>query len=152
METITQEDKNILLKDLCSRLPYGVKARVYNHWSDDIQDETITIENLHQLIKTFSIEDIKPYLFPLSSMTEEQKRELLELTGYEARCEESCGFDSWGFYVNIVGEYNYEDNQESIILYPDDIGIDWLDKNHFDYRGLIPKDLALDATGLSIYQ
>ena len=152
METITQEDKNLLLKDLCSRLPYGVKARVYNHWSDDIQDETITIENLHQLIKTFSIEDIKPYLFPLSSMTEEQKRELLELTGYEARCEESCGFDSWGFYVNIVGEYNYEDNQESIILYPDDIGIDWLDKNHFDYRGLIPKELALDATGLSIYQ
>ena len=144
--------KNLLLKDLCSRLPYGVKARVYNHWSDDIQDETITIENLHQLIKTFSIEDIKPYLFPLSSMTEEQKRELLELTGYEARCEESCGFDSWGFYVNIVGEYNYEDNQESIILYPDDIGIDWLDKNHFDYRGLIPKELALDATGLSIYQ
>jgi len=148
---MTQEDKKLLLKDLCSRLPYGVKARVYNHWSDDIQDETITIENLHQLIETFSIEDIKPYLFPLSSMTEEQKRELLELTGYEARCEESCGFDSWGFYVNIVGEYKYEDNQESVILYPDDIGIDWCNKNHFDYRGLIPKGLANNATGLSIY-
>ena len=58
---------------------------------------------------------------------------------------------SWGFYVNIVGDYKYEDNQESIILYPDDVGIDWLNKNHFDYRGLIEKGLAIDATGLNVY-
>ena len=153
---MTQEEKDLLLKDLCARLPYDVKVncndKVYNFTgihsfnicvlSDDNEDNAFT---------TAGIKYVKPYLFPLSSMTEEQKRELLELTGYEPRCEESCGFDSWGFYVNIVGEYKYEENKESIILYPDDIGIDWLNANHFDFRGLIEKGLANDATGLNIY-
>lgn len=165
---MTQEDKELLLKDLCARLPYGVKAYVKT-WSKldrKYYERVYTVESVHpslnsiyastenssvEVILGYTDYDIKPYLFPLSSMTEEQKRELLTLAGYEARCEESCGFDSWGFYVNIVGEYKYEDNQEFIILYPDDIGIDWLDKNHFDYRGLIEKGLALDATGLNIY-
>ena len=110
------QDKELLLKDLCARLPYGVKARVYNHWSDDVQDETITIENLHQLIKTFSIKDIKPYLFPLSSMTDEQKSQ-------------------YSFFLTRI-----IDGYDSSLL------IDWLNKNHFDYRGLIPKGLAIDAT------
>lgn len=70
---MTQEQKDILLQDLCGRLPYGVKARVYNHWRDEFQEETITIENLHQLIKTFSIGDIKPYLFPYSDISEEHE-------------------------------------------------------------------------------
>jgi hypothetical protein len=151
-----QEDKEFLLKDLCAILPYGVKM---NHIADNehspktligVAKDMITLEGLGGY-ECVDVEDYKPYLFPLSSMTEEQKRELLELTGYEARCEESCGFDSWGFYINIVGEYKYEDNQESIILYPDDIGIDWCNKNHFDYRGLIEKGIALDATGQNIY-
>jgi hypothetical protein len=111
---MTQEEKDLLLKDLCARLPYGVKARVYNHWSDDVQDETITIENLYQLIKTFSIEDIKPYLFPISSMTEEQDKE----------------------FMNIQ------------IGYP---SVDWFNKHHIDYRGLIEKGLAIDATGQNVY-
>ena len=163
METMTQEDKELLLKDVCERLPHGVKVAFFN---EDLtyhsEPKTLTgIECINNLNysrlededgNTTIVEFVKPYLFPLSSMTEEQKRELLTLTGYEARCEESCGFDSWGFYVNIVGEYKYEDNQESIILYPDDIGIDWYNKNHFDYRGLIEKGLALDATGLNIYK
>lgn len=154
---MTQEDKALLLKDLCARLPYGVIVETPKG-KGHVCDINLTIfgteigVNINPTIRdTFDIEDIQPYLFPLSSMTEEQKRELLTLAGYEARCEESCGFDSWGFYVNIVGEYKYEDNQESIILYPDDIGIDWLNKNHFDYRGLIPKGLANDVTGLNIY-
>ena len=112
------QDKELLLKDLCARLPYGVKARVYNHWSDDVQDETITIENLHQLIKTFSIEDIKPYLFPLSNMTEEQKKDMIK---------SSCGIGS------------------------DKNVFDWYNKNHFDYRNLINKNLAIDCTNLNIY-
>ena len=112
------QDKELLLKDLCARLPYGVKARVYNHWSDDVQDETITIENLHQLIKTFSIEDIKPYLFSLSSMTDEQKDDMIK---------SSCGIGS------------------------DKNVFDWYNKNHFDYRNLINKNLAIDCTNLNIY-
>ena len=162
---MTEEDKQLLLKDLCARLPYGIKAQVkypinangeYIITTKEITSvncglDIVQAENI-DIIVGYYIFEVKPYLFPLSSMTEEQKRELLELTGYEARCEESGGFDSWGFYVNIVGEYKYEDNQESIILYPDDIGIDWCNKNHFDYRGLIPKGLAIDATGLNIYE
>lgn len=150
---MTQEDKELLIKDLCGRLPYGVKVQ-YEDGIFNIDNISSTYEEIKLDIVdnyTIDVSEIKPYLFPLSSMTEEQKRELLELTGYESRCEESYGFDSWGFYVNIVGEYEYENNQESIILYPDYIGIDWLNKNHFDYRGLIPKGLAIDATGKGIY-
>ena len=153
METMTQKDKDLLIKDLCARLPYGVKVE-YKNEIFDVEH----VSPMYEEVKldtyetwTIGVTDIKPYLFPLSSITEEQKRELLELTGYEARCEEDCGFDSWGFYVNIVGEYKYEDGEQSIILYPDDIGIDWLIKNHFDYRGLIERGLALDATGLDVY-
>lgn len=147
-------EKKLLIKDLCSRLPYGVKVQAFDY--DGIE----TVETLYQIdsdgcTSTIECDTLKnthkPYLFPLSSMTEEQKKELLSLTGYEEECEESHRFDSWGFYVNIVGEYKYEDNQESIILYPHDIGIDWLNENHFDYRGLIEKGLAIDATNLNIY-
>lgn len=152
---MTQEQKELLIKDLCARLPYRPVIQIYyedmvgSGYFNEIVWVVDNDEPFH--VNDAYIENIKPYLFPLESMTEEQKRELLELTGYEPRCEESCGFDSWGFYVNIVGEYKYKDGQESIILYPDDIGIDWLNKNHFDYRGLIPKGLALDATGKGIY-
>lgn len=134
-----QEDKELLLKDLCARLPYRVKAQVYNHWSDDFQNETITIENLYQLIETFSIKDIKPYLFPISSMTEEQKRELKDLISQETKIlieqlkNNDCGIDE--------GKYHFIK----------DLELDWLNKNHFDYRGLIPMGLANDATGLNIY-
>ena len=162
---MTQEEKMLLIKDLSARLPYAVTVEHTSGFRGTLHDITVhhmydDNDNVYDAIcytdffgdnDDIYIEYFKPYLFPMSSMTEEQKRELLELAGYEARCEESCGFDSWGFYVNIVGDYKYEDNQESIILYPDDIGIDWLNKNHFDYRGLIKKGLAIDATGLNIY-
>lgn len=122
---MTPEEKDLLLvKDLCARLPYGVKARVYNHWRDDVQDETITIENLHQLIKTFSIEDIKPYLFPLSSMTEGQRNEYHELV-------------RGMFGTSVLINFEFLE--------------DFFHKNHIDYRGLIPKGFAIDATGLNIY-
>lgn len=160
MET---KDKDLLLKDLCARLPYGVichydtivpmvgkvksYGRLYNISFFDVKP----CFQFHCNRDVFDFDNVKPYLFPLSSMTEEQKRELLDLTGYEARCEESYGFDFWGFYVNIVGEYTYKDGKQSVILYPDDIGIDWLNAHYFDYRGLIEKGLAIDATGLNIY-
>ena len=118
---MTQEDKELLLKDLCARLPYGVK----------VQDELGRINKLvignNDLIRLFyndfsiySEEKLSlPYLFPLSSMTEEQK-------------EERKGY-------TIVGGGWTND------------GFDWLNKNHFDYRGLIPMGLAIDATNLNIY-
>ena len=144
---MTQEQEELLIKDLCARLPYGVILNCCN-----IVSEPLTRISYKGLVNDdYDIDEVKPYLFPLSSMTEEQKQELLELTGYEERCEESYGFDSYGVYINIVGEYDYEGGQESITLHPDYIGIDWFNKNHFDYRGLIPMGLANDATGLNIY-
>ena len=138
------EDKELLLKDLCSRLPYGVKCVSI---SDGCIGYISSIESQYGVV-TFDdgrqeeIIDIKPYLFPLSNMTEEQKKELCKVGGYEAR-EEDCGYHSETFYYNMVGHEN--------VFYPDADDIDWLNKNHFDYRGLIEKDLALDATGLNIY-
>ena len=154
-----QEDKELLLKDFCGRLPYGVKAHVKN-WSgltmEWIENDYVvmsafpSLNEVHVQSESGSVEvivgyddyEIKPYLFPLSSMTLEQKKELCKVGGYEAR-EEDCGYHSETFYYNMVGHEN--------VFYPDADDIDWLNKNHFDYRGLIEKDLALDATGLNIY-
>ena len=123
---MTQEDKELLLKDLCARLPYGVKIEL-TWW---VMDEgtyinaTLEPDHIEQLLNNEDrITEIKPYLFPLSSMTEEQKKEYQYIT-------ERWMYDS---------SYSISDS------------IDWLNKNHFDYRGLIPMGLAIDATVLDIY-
>ena len=123
---MTQENKELLLNDLCSRLVYGVKCCVKNNHkiSGDlvgIVGENVYIYSSGHAI--FSISDIKPYLFPLSSMTDEQKQEYQYIT-------ERWMYDS---------SYSIGDSS------------DWLNKNHFDYRGLIEKGLAIDATNLNIY-
>jgi hypothetical protein len=78
----------------------------------------------------------------MSSMTEEQRKDFIQYAGYEAR-EEENGYHYETYYYDLVGHEN--------VMYPDCDGFDWLNKNHFDYRGLIEKSLALDATGLNIY-
>lgn len=118
---MTQEQKDLLLKDLCSRLPYGVKVE-YENKVFDLEYVCPMYEEVKLDIYqawTLSISEIEPYLFPLSSMTEKQQ---IELTKFVAN--------------GISGEN---------IIY------DWYNKNHFDYRGLIEKGLALDATGKNIY-
>ena len=125
---MTQEDKEIVFKDLCARLPYGVKM---NHIADDEHSPKTLIGAAKDMItlkglggyECVDIEDYKPYLFPLSSMTEKQKNEYQYIT------------ERW---MNDPA-YSISDS------------IDWLNKNHFDYRGLIEKGLAIDATGLNIY-
>lgn len=122
---MTREQKDLLIKDLCGRLTHGVKCKIletnevkilgsiqydgentlFDFWEDDQK-----IQYGHQLY----LSEFKPYLLPISSMTEEQDKE----------------------FMNIQ------------IGYP---SVDWFDKNHFDYRGLIPMGLAIDATGLNIY-
>ena len=118
-----QEDKELLLKDLCARLPYGIK---YNFDENDGCDYIMDRVSLIAVDDAFPIEDIKPYLFPLSSMTEEQKMFLKQ--------------QNWCIAISTGGTV------ETTIE-----GIDWLNKNHFDYRSLIPMGLAIDATGLNIY-
>lgn len=139
-----QEDKELLLRDLCTRLPYGVKIehiqsgfikklhnidvfKTYN--KDDTVKDYLCHTNFFGN-KVCKIEYFKPYLFPLSSMTEEQKTELndtliqLELKAINNEIEH-CK----------VAEFE----------------IDFYNKNMFDYRGLIDKELALDATNKNIY-
>lgn len=131
---MTRENKEILLNDLCARLPYAVKGNFQN--SDDklLRSITITYGNLkpNGMVMTG---DIKPYLFPLSSMTEEQKYICpIGVGNLETFIEK----ESWAYL---------ELSFDSIIRF-----IDWLNKNHFDYRGLIPKGLAIDCTNLNIYE
>ena len=115
-----QEDKQLLLVDLCSRLPYYcVKCqfedtvRVTDGESDPFYDYVLSARHLDLFInhKNFYI---KPYLRPMSSMTEEEK-------------------------INYRAFFNYDG-----VEYPEEY-IDWLNKNMFDYRGLIEKGLALKA-------
>ena len=121
---MTQEHKELLLKDLCARLPYGIRAFYYGV-EDEI--ESITLDGYIKIGKySLPIEHIKPYLFPLSNMAEEQKMFLKQ--------------QNWCIAISTSGTI------ETTIE-----GIDWLNKNHFDYRDLIEKGLAIDATNLNIY-
>ena len=141
---MTQEQKDILLKDLCARVPYGVKFKhegrhtigkvlsIYPHrkWAGVIYfDDAIN----HP--KECDMGDIKPYLFLLSSMTEEQKEFIKNKFCYDWDIDDHP-YSLWAQCIDI-GDV-------------DDL-IDWFHKNHIDYRGLIEKGLAIDATNLNIY-
>ena len=135
---MTQEDKELLLKDLCARLPYGVKIQVPYEDGSGYFDETVWEVNndgpFHVNGWGIEYEYVKPYLFPLSSMTEKQEREYNMLRDF--------------VYTH---HYEYEDIVEDVGLYDNWGSIDYLNAHHFDYRGLIEKGLAIDATGLNIY-
>ena len=134
---MTQEDKELLLKDLCARLPYGVKVESVFINPDSKEHKPCGIEVLdatNLLMIRDGLGEFKPYLFHLSSMTEEQKY--------------TCPIGVANLETFIKNEpWTYlELNPDSILRF-----VNWLNKNHFDYRGLIPKGLAIDATGLNIY-
>ena len=127
---MTQEDKELLLKDLCARLDTNLVCSIYKTddegagYRDEIlhgyckgdiwyefyfrEDCSISIDNVSK---------IKPYLFPLSSITKKRLEELSE-------------------YIDIKNAY---------------VAVELLNSHHIDYRGLIEKGLAIDATGLNIY-
>ena len=131
------QDKELLLKDLCARLPYEVKVKFYDHWVDEYEIIPLTAKLLSD---TVYIGDIRPYLFPLSSMTKEQESYLHFNTKFR-----TTRFGDLVVKVDEDNNYFYTDTSDYLSL------IDWLNKNHFDYRGLIEKGLALDATELNIY-
>ena len=151
---MTQEDKELLLKDLSARLLYGVKVAlkrtncydsinkanekdIYSFRTGRPLEEDHGQHDYYKVIVT----DLKPYLFPLSSMTDEQKKELRQMNAFINTFGNIC--------FAVCDEYGHD----IIPTYEDAIRItDWLNKNHFDYRGLIEKGLALDATGLNIYK
>ena len=133
---MTQEDKELLLKDLCARLPYGVKISVDNR-IESLQGINVS-DNVVEYGSFLSsdIEEVKPYLFPLSSMNEEQEDEWYEV-----------------FVDPLSKKLDRHTRQEGLQLQADAqaFGIEYLLKNHFDIYGLIPMGLAIDATNLNIY-
>ena len=137
-----QENKEILIKDLCARLPYGVKV-LFENEVFSIDYISATYEEIKLDIpdnyNTFNISNVKPYLFPLSSMTEEQLFEVQEILG-KNEIEIEDGF------LRIL------DSDRNTISYLEILAVlEWFYKNHFDIYGLIPMGLAIDATNLNIY-
>ncbi|MCI7442306.1 MAG: hypothetical protein MSA89_04350 [Clostridium sp.] len=121
-----QENKELLFRDLCARVPYGVKVQYMNNIFviDYISSyEEVKLDTPDSY--TVGVSEVKPYLFPLSSMTEEQTKEL----------------------INLINTGQNDNNEFMRTL----CRIEFYHKHHFDYRGLIYRGLALDATGLNIY-
>lgn len=127
IESGEYEEKQLLLIDLCARLPYGVKAQYNNkkeifgdveqiEASGDIDLSYYDEETERWKLCCTSIDNIKPYLRPMSSMTEEE-------------------------HIKLKAVYDNGSNG----LFDEYSHIDWLNANHFDYRGLIEKSLAIVA-------
>jgi hypothetical protein len=141
---MTEEDKELLLRDLCGRQMYNVKCQVFN----DVNPYTLSgiLHNKPHSQLYFeeldwkeydgfvNVEYCKPYLFPLSSMTEEQKKK----------------YNFWKHEIPVC-RYEYGDAVEEIELFESPESFEYLIENHFDVFGLIPLGLAIDATNLNIY-
>lgn len=137
---MTEQQKELLLSDLSARIPYGVKCTYYDKCVDEQDEGTITGVQNGTYFEIdgvcIDVEHVRPYLFPISSITKEQRNEFpFELSLLNA-------------FIN--GHISlFEDEELSV----DDIirMMDCLNRNHIDYRGLIPMGLADDATNLNIY-
>ena len=139
-----EQNKQLLLKDLCARLPYGVKCRFISSKGDipstivkvDIENETVSHKPEGQSVVYFHwIEsgNIKPYLRQMSSMTEEEKEELKQEHIKDEKLYAEC----------LTKAANGDDSMRGKVI--THFAADWCNKNHFDFRGLIPMGLALEA-------
>lgn len=137
---MTHKDKDLLLKDICARLPYRTKCKYYDCCEGEYDEGEICGFERQEYIQIngvcIHIEEVKPYLFPMSSMTEEQ-----------INLWRDAGVDDLFRCIDV----NYPKTEEFLAL-AHSKSVEWLNKNHFDYRGLIEKGLALDATNLGIYE
>ena len=156
---MTQADKKLLLKDLCARLPYGVKVKVLNEdilrydYSSEEGGFIKGIENVNDglfVIKcsedgyVLSYDEFKPYLLPLSSITE--MLEDLNTIGFFKYCDTIANVSHLESKNGISEEiYTYIDIESISGL------MNFFNSHHIDYRGLIEKGLAIDATNLNIY-
>jgi hypothetical protein len=163
---MTHEEKLLLLKDLCARLPYGIVINT--------GDEDLKLDKQHQGIGVFYPEDcsnefnerhnnasfyiaisgcyygeeIKPYLRPISSITEKEKEDLLvTIVGNESskyfQVLQDGSIDNTDATIQDLNKFNMHwinFDKDTVTLY-----FDWLNSHHFDYRGLIEKNLAIEA-------
>lgn len=138
---MTQEEKSLLLKDLCARLPYGVKVKyaiptlLVSVRKDRNEIKVITEGTYGEHV--YNIEDIKPYLRPMSSMTDEELKEFKRLKQMSVTVVMPNGVS----LLKPTYIVDLEDDGDGLNhLY------DWLNAYHFDYRRLIEKGLALEAS------
>ena len=138
---MTKEEKQLLFQDLCARLPYGVKISVQS-WDEEEQEYIDKVDVLYSVnrdeyIKStnedydFSLEDIKPYLFPMPNADEDEE--------YNKFLDELIEIELKVISGELEREYSFE------------FEMNYYHKNHLDYRGLIPKGLAEDATDKNLY-
>lgn len=131
---MTQENKQLLLKDLCERLPYGIEISLTDGTSGMITSISIvphgtfvTVYFDRDNVEDVQLENIKPYLRPMSSMTEEEKKEFDEVIKLCNNKVFACS--------EKERRYKFFDAEQE----------DFMNAHHFDYRGLIPMGLALEA-------
>lgn len=146
---MTPKDKEVLVKDLCARLPYGVMVLVDidKKFDGGCVSKLTTITEIKgekmfltkNSLTPVTVEEIRPYLRPMSSMTEEEYVHFMSICGMNLRSHEIQEMMSESFshpncitIANTLGRYSHN--------------IDWLNKNMFDYRGLIPMNLAIEIT------
>ena len=117
---MTKEEKDLVYKDICARLPYDVIVHI-NDVSLREHDTILYEETLARFGNNQAI--IRPYLRSLSSMTEEERKDIGKIV------------------TTVYGGKVVDDDFVNVIKY-----IDWLNEHHFDYRGLIEKELAIEAS------
>ena len=139
---MTEADKELLLKDLCARVPYGVKVQYMNNIF--VIDYVSSYEEVKLDIPdnwTVGVSEVKPYLFPLSSITDEQRNNICELL-----LDIQNKFSPYG-EINTKGC----DNLFISSVKQSNVLINYCLANHLDINGLIEEGLAINAMGLNIY-
>ena len=143
---MTQEEKQLLLQDLCGRLSYGIFVSIEQYDGTKICRKVRGIIDMKKFYvdgddlasESFDLSDYRPYLRPMSSMTEEERRTI------EASIENKCrqywelilsSTEKSGYYYNCGFSLDSIDNMVKL-----------LNGYHFDYRGLIGKGLAIEVT------
>lgn len=127
---MTEQEKELLLKDLCARLQYGFKYQV-QYGDTSVRDvKKFILDGEYSLFDTWMVHEIKPYLRPMSSMTEEEEKEYIDIVNYKG------GLLDYALTKRRNEKY-------SIPTFT--CCIQWLLKRHFDVNNLIPMNLALPA-------
>lgn len=142
MKKLSIEEKDLLLRDLCARLPYDVVLHNPACNCDyNLHSLPFGVESIEQEITKFRS---RPYLRPMSSMTEKEFEKLKEYSGLKYEQLDLASFQDGAY--KCLDFYLNEVPADVVILV-----FDWLNAHHFDFRNLLGRGLAIDCTGLNVY-